>query len=135
MIDRSSTIPPGLRVELSRHRVILGQSEKVDEWMKILNDRADECRATLDPERVAVEAIFRLRDEHGEWLYWFELADDEGTGLTEERAIDRDHIVHARQAKVPGHLSATPEVLFLLLLCRTSHPCLAEHGGDAEASV
>lgn len=64
MTDRPSTIPPGLRVELSRHQVVPGQSAKVDEWMKMLNDRADECRATLDPERVAVEAIFRLRDDH-----------------------------------------------------------------------
>ncbi len=26
-------------------------------------------RATLDPERIAVEVVFRLQDEHGEWLY------------------------------------------------------------------
>jgi hypothetical protein len=41
MTDRPATIPPGLRVGLSRHQVIPGQSAKVDEWMTMLNDRAD----------------------------------------------------------------------------------------------
>jgi hypothetical protein len=113
MTDRPSTIPPGLRVELTRHRVRPGQSATVDEWMQMLNDRADECRLTLDPERMAVEVIFRLQDEHGEWLYWFELAGEHGTGLTEERAIDRDHLGYATQATQPGHVAAIPEVLLL----------------------
>ncbi len=79
----------------------------------MLNDRAEECGATLDPERMAVEATFRLQDEHSEWLYWFVLAGQHGTGLTEERAIDRDHIGYATQATQPGHVAATPEVLLL----------------------
>lgn len=77
----------------------------------MLNDRADECRATLDPERMAVEVIFRLQGEHGEWLYWFELAGEHETGLTAERAIDRDHIGYATRVKEPGHVAAIPEVL------------------------
>lgn len=36
MTDRPSTIPPGLCVELTRHRVRPGQSAKVDEWMRML---------------------------------------------------------------------------------------------------
>jgi hypothetical protein len=131
MTDRPSTIPPGLRVELTRHRVIPGQSIKVDEWMQMLNDRADECRVTLDPERMAVEAIFRLHDEHGEWLYWFELAGEHGARLTEERAIDRDHVAHARECKEPGHLSATPEVLLLPAPVARAAQAWAAHGtGD-----
>jgi hypothetical protein len=108
-----STVPAGLRLELSRHRVIPGQSEVVDEWMQMLNDRAEECRVTLSPERMAVEAVFRLRDEQGEWLYWFELAGDGGSGLTEEQAVDRDHIAFAKRAKVPGHEVAEPLLLLL----------------------
>jgi hypothetical protein len=108
MRNRPSTIPPGLRVELTRHRIIPGQGAKVDEWMEMLNDRADECRVTLDAERMAVEVIFRLDDEHGEWLYGFEVAGEQGAALTGERAIDRDHIAYAKQAKEPGHVAATP---------------------------
>ena len=85
----------------------------VDEWMQMLNDRAEECRVTLSPERMAVEAVFRLRDEQGEWLYWFELAGDGGSGLTDERAIDRDHIAFSKRAKVPGHEVAEPLLLLL----------------------
>jgi hypothetical protein len=48
--DKPCTIAPGLRVELTRHKVIPDQSAVVDEPMKMLNDRADEYRATLDPE-------------------------------------------------------------------------------------
>lgn len=79
----------------------------------MLNDRADECRATLEPERMAVEAIFRLRDEQGEWLYWFELSGDDGTGLSTDRAIDRDHVAFAERAKVPGHVAAEPQLLLM----------------------
>lgn len=98
---------------MTRHRVIPGQSGVVDDWMQMLNERADECRATLSPERMAVEAIFRLTDEQGEWLYWFELSGDGGSGLTAERAIDRDHIAFSQRAKVPGHESAEPLLLLL----------------------
>lgn len=107
------SVPAGIRLELSRHKVIPGQSATVDAWMQMLNLRREECRETLDPERMAVEAIFRLTDEHGEWLYWFELCGEDGSGLTEERAIDRDHIAFSRRAKVPGHEVATPELLLL----------------------
>ncbi|PRX47578.1 hypothetical protein B0I33_105157 [Prauserella shujinwangii] len=81
--------------------------------MRMLNERADECRATLGPERMAVEAIFRLRDEQGEWLYWFELSGEGGSGLDAARAIDRDHIAYSERCKVPGHVAATPELLLL----------------------
>lgn len=107
------SVPPGVRMELSRHKVIPGQSATVDAWMQLLNDRREECRATLDPERMAVEAIFRLTDEYGEWLYWFELCGEGGSGLTEDRQIDRDHIAFTRKAKVPGHETAIPELLLL----------------------
>ncbi|MGH3774510.1 MAG: hypothetical protein ACRDRR_02045 [Pseudonocardiaceae bacterium] len=52
MIDRPATIPPGLRVELSRHQVIPGQSAKVDVQ-----------RSTLLP--APVEHLIRAWAEHG----------------------------------------------------------------------
>ncbi|MBA3524799.1 MAG: hypothetical protein H0T85_09665, partial [Geodermatophilaceae bacterium] len=36
-----------------------------------------------------------------------------GSGLTDDRAIDRAHIEFARRAKVPGHEGAVPELLLL----------------------
>jgi hypothetical protein len=62
---------------------------------------------------MAVEAIFRLRDDQGEWLYWLEICGEQGTGLDEARAIDRDHVAFAERAKIPGHEKAQTEVLLL----------------------
>jgi hypothetical protein len=107
------SVPKGLYVELSRHQVKPGMSEEADRWMHMLNDRADECIATLDAERMAVEAIFRMTDEHGDWLYWLEISGVDGKGLDETREIDRDHVAFAERAKVPGHEKARTEVLFL----------------------
>lgn len=132
MTDRPVTIPPGLRVELTRHKIIPGQGGRVDQWMQMLNDRADECRATLDQERMAVEVIFRLRDERGDWLYWLELAGEEGTGHTDDRAIDRDHLAYAAQCKEPGHLSATPQLLLLSRPVERAIRAWADHGTGPE---
>lgn len=103
-----------MRLELTRHRVVPGQGGTVDAWMRMLNERAEECRATLGPQRMAVEAVFRLRDEHGEWLYWFELAGEGGaTTLGGELAAEHDHRAFAEAAREPGHTAATPEVLLM----------------------
>ncbi|MFL6239753.1 MAG: DUF6176 family protein [Actinomycetes bacterium] len=112
-VPMPSSVPAGLYVELSRHRIKPGMSEEADRWMQMLNDRVDECIATLDAERMAVEAIFRIRDDDGDWLYWLEISGFEGTGLDESRPIDRDHVAFSERAKIPGHVKATTEVLFM----------------------
>ena len=61
---RSPSIPPGLVVELSRCKVLPGASAEADRWMAMLNDRLDECVATLDRERMAIEIIFRPVSVH-----------------------------------------------------------------------
>jgi Family of unknown function (DUF6176) len=57
---RSRSIPDGLVVGLSRCKVLPGASAEADRWMAMLNDRLEECVATLDRERMAIEIIFRL---------------------------------------------------------------------------
>src|ERR1700690_2071244 len=52
---RPLSIPDGLLVELARAKVIPGASAEADRWMAMLNDRLDECVATLDRERMAIE--------------------------------------------------------------------------------
>ena len=54
------------------------QAAAIDDWKATLNERVHECRVTLDPELMAVEAVFRLRDEHDQSLDWFELSGDGG---------------------------------------------------------
>lgn len=54
----TKTIPEGLIVELSRGEVLPGESAEADRWMEMLNGRADECVASLDRERMAIEIVF-----------------------------------------------------------------------------
>ncbi len=79
----------------------------------MLNDRAEECVATLDGEQMAVEAIFRIRDDQGDWLYWFELHGESGGAITGDHAVDRDHMAFSQRCKVPGFVEAEPLLLLL----------------------
>jgi hypothetical protein len=108
-----ASVPAGLHIELTRHRVIPGKSDEVDRWMTMLNTRHDECVETLAPERMAIEAIFRLADDDGEWLYWLEIRGPQGAGLDPQWPIDRDHMAFAARAKVPGHETARTELLLM----------------------
>ena len=74
-----------INIELTRFRVIKGKSEKVDEWMKFLNDNMKDVLLTLEGEKMYVETIFREildGEENSEsWIdkchleYWEECID------------------------------------------------------------
>lgn len=110
---RPRSVPATLEVSLTRHRVVKGHEDEVDEWMEMLNRREAECVATLDGERMAVEAIFRMSDDEGDWLYWFELHGPGAGKITGDHAIDRDHLAYAERCKEPGHVAATTQLLLL----------------------
>lgn len=112
-IGRPVSIPGGLVVELSRGTVLPGASAEADRWMAMLNDRLDECVATLDRERMAVEIVFRLREGDTDHLYWVAIKGADGAGLDLENPIDRDHEAQARRTKTPGWVEAEPQVLLL----------------------
>lgn len=106
-------IPAGLVVELSRATVLPGASAEADRWMAMLGDRLDECVATLDRERMAVEIVFRLTEGDSDHLYWVAIRGAGGAGLDLEIPIDRDHEAQARRTKEPGWVEAEPQVLML----------------------
>lgn len=110
---RPRSIPAGLRVELSRGKVLPGRSAEADRWMQMLNDRLDECVATLDRERMAVEIAFRLREGEDEYLYWLSIAGEDGAGLDLDIPIDRDAVAQAKRTKEPGWVEAEPQVLMM----------------------
>lgn len=110
---RPSSLPAGLRVELSRGKVLPGASAEADRWMAMLNDRLEECVATLDAERMAIEIVFRLREGEDEYLYWVTVAGEDGAGINLENPIDRDHVAQAMRTKEPGWVEAEPQVLLL----------------------
>jgi hypothetical protein len=47
----SASVPAGLRLELSRAKLLDGKEAEFDEWMQMLNDRFDECLTTLPADR------------------------------------------------------------------------------------
>lgn len=100
-------------MELSRAKVKPGQSAEADRWMSMLNDRVDECVATLDRERMALEIVFRLQEDGEEFLYWVSVFGPAGKGLDESVAIDRDHVEMGRRVKEPGWVEATPQLLLM----------------------
>ncbi|WP_051450940.1 DUF6176 family protein [Actinospica robiniae] len=111
--ERPASIPQGLVVELSRAKVKPGAEAEADRWMRMLNDRLDECVATLDSERMAIEIVFRLREDGAEYLYWVTVKGQDGAGLDTDRPIDRDHVEAALRVKEPGWVEAQPQVLML----------------------
>jgi hypothetical protein len=112
-VTRPRSIPDGLVLELSRGTVLPGASAEADRWMAMLDDRLDECVATLDRERMAVEIVFRLREDGRDHLYWVAIKGAGGGGLDLSNPIDRDHEAQARRTKEPGWVEAEPQVLLL----------------------
>jgi hypothetical protein len=113
-VKRPKSIPEGLVVELSRASVLPGASAEADRWMKMLDDRVEECVATLDRERMAVEIVFRLQEDGHDYLYWVAIRGEGGEPLdTSEHQIDEDHQAQARRTKEPGWVEAEPQVLML----------------------
>jgi hypothetical protein len=110
---RPASIPEGLVVELSRGKVLPGASAEADRWMAMLDDRVDECVATLDAERMAIEIVFRLREGEDDYLYWVSVHGPNSGELDLTKAIDRDHLAQAKRTKEPGWVEAEPQVLML----------------------
>jgi hypothetical protein len=106
-----------LHVELSRHRVRPGQSAEVDRWMQSLRDRREECLATLSRDGLAIEVIFRTREQDADVLYWFEIGSRPGdlSMVADEllTPIDRDALEYGRRAKEPGHTSLEVELVLM----------------------
>lgn len=107
-----NSIPAGLRVELFRARIKECESAATDRWMAMLNNRLDECVATLDRDRMALELVFRHRGDDSDWLYWWVCVRGlDGVDLDDDIPIDRDHAAYMRQCKEPGWEQADPQLL------------------------
>lgn len=111
-MNQPASVPAGLSVALHRARIKPGQSQQADAWMQLLNDRIDETRATLDRERMAIEIIFRLADDSGDYLFWVTVRGQGGESVeTSDHPLDRDHLVFDRRVREPGWTSGSVELL------------------------
>lgn len=84
-----------VRVELTRFRVKEGKSQKVDEWLKFLNDHMEDTLLTLEGEKMYVETIFREILDGKEYLYWYSIQGEGGINVEEsESYIDKKHLAY-----------------------------------------
>jgi hypothetical protein len=85
---------------------------EAERWMQMLNDRRHEAVRTLERERVAMEIVFRERDDDGDWLVWVLLQGDGGASIEDSPfEIDHDHAAFAERVKLPNRPEAEPQLL------------------------
>ena len=82
-----------MNVELTRFRVKEGKSDRVDEWLKFLNDNMKDVLFTLEGENMYVETIFRENLNGEEFLYWYSVQGEGGQEVDQsEHWIDKKHL-------------------------------------------
>lgn len=106
------SVPSGMRLELSRSKVIAGQEEKFDEWMNMLNARPLEVQEGLSAERAVFEATFRNVEADGStWIYHLTLRGEASGQLDESIPVDGDHAAYSRSVKEPGWEELEPRFM------------------------
>lgn len=87
-----------MNVELTRYKVKDGKSEKVDEWLKFLNDNMEDVLITLEGEKMYVETIFRETLDGNQYLYWYSVQGEGGIEVQEsEHWIDKKHLEYWKE--------------------------------------
>ncbi len=103
MFEMPASVPPDMRLELRRARLLPGARDETERWMGMLHDRYEECLDTLSAERMAFEATFRHTDSDGtEWIYHLSVYGEGGSGLDLSNPVDREHQEYAKRCKQPG---------------------------------
>jgi hypothetical protein len=105
-----------MKVELTRFRIRPDKTDRVDEWLRLLNARIDECVATLQREKMHVEVVFRERFQDEEFLYWFTIQDEFGESLeTSPHEIDKIHRSFSRECidLSYGAVDPLPQVIMI----------------------
>ncbi len=107
-----STVPSGLRLELSRSRIIEGKDGEFGEWMEMLNNRYDQALQRFLLSDRFFEATFRHREADGSlWIYHLSLTGEIGGGLNESHRIDADHAAFSYRVKEPGWEELEPKFM------------------------
>ena len=82
-----------MKVELTRLRIKKGKSSRVDEWLRMINQRIDEAVETLDRESMKLEIIFREVIGGEDYLCWLTIYDEAGESIeTSPFELDHEHI-------------------------------------------
>ena len=105
-----------MKIELTRFRVRENTQSIVDEWMQFLTANAAAVRETLEPEQMYVETIFSETIDGIDYLYWYSVQGEEGSGVEQsEHWLDEKHMQYWR-ACIDGSFPAedlTPRVTMI----------------------
>lgn len=105
-----------MNVELTRFKVKEGKTEKVDEWIKFLNENMKDVLVTLEGEKMYVETIFRERLNGAEYLYWYSVQGKNGQDVEESQHwIDKKHLEYWDECVDPSFrpVNLTTEVVMI----------------------
>lgn len=107
------SLPSGMRLELSRARLLPNTEDKFSEWMEFLHENYSEIQAELGAEQAIFESTFVRSDEDGtRWIYHLSLMGETSKGLNTEIPLSAKHSEFARQCKERGWEELQP-TLFL----------------------
>ncbi|MBP3040910.1 hypothetical protein J9303_15590 [Bacillaceae bacterium Marseille-Q3522] len=87
-----------MNVELTKFRVKKGKSERVNEWLRFLNENMTDVLITLEGEKMYVETIFREHENGDEYLYWYSVQGAGGQEVQDsEHWIDKKHLEYWKE--------------------------------------
>lgn len=87
-----------MNIELTRFKVKEGKSERVDEWLRFLNENMKDVLVTLEGEKMYVETIFREYLNGDECLYWYSVQGIGGQEVQDSNHwIDKKHIEYWKE--------------------------------------
>ena len=105
-----------MKIELTRFKIKEGKSGRVDEWLKMINDRMPEALATLKDEKMYFETIFRDKNDDGDFLWWLDVRGEGGIKPGESKhQLDIDHRVFFEECidRKFGKFDLYPEVALI----------------------
>ena len=126
------SIPEGLTVALHRARIRPGMEQTATEWMQMLNDRLDEAVDTLGRERMAIEIVFRSKEQDGDYLTWVTVQGQGESVDTSTHPLDIDHLSYDKRVREPGWTRGEPQLLLLPDPVRAAVESVSAARGDAK---
>lgn len=107
------SLPGGMKLELSRAKLLPNTEEKFSEWMNFLHENYSEIQEGLGAEHAIFESTFVRNDEDGtRWIYHLSLMGETSKGLNTEIPLSAKHSEYAMQCKERGWEELQP-TLFL----------------------
>lgn len=112
-IKMPRSLPSGMRLELSRAKLLPNTEEKFTEWMDFLHDNYSEIQDGLGAEQAILESTFVRNDEDGtRWIYHLSLMGVTSKELNTEIPLSAKHSEFAKECKERGWEELQP-TLFL----------------------